>query len=238
MKIYYFFRLLLLLVFIFTTIYTIRSFIPKTLSNDTPQPIIEHNETLLTTQSNEPIYIKSIVLIVPTFSKIEVDTIKDALDQWVYATKGIVNITYEVGYYPNIKIRLNPNTLFNIIRIKPAQGTDPLIQRTDDLLQAPIAGYADIDNETNQDIKTIYIVNGRIDSIEEYKTIVEHEYAHNLKMMHLRDYSIMAPGADFASSCITLIDLKYFCYLYNCDPELLNPCDTSPSCSSDIFHLF
>jgi hypothetical protein len=238
-KLYYFFRFITLLFLIFITICAIQSFIPKSLSNDTPQPIIEHTQTLLTSQPKEPIYITSIILIDPVFSKIEIDTIKDALDRWVYATNGIINITYEVGYYPNMKIKLRKNSLLNIIRIKPTNENNPLINRIEALLQVPIVGYADIDNETNQDITTIYIVNGNIDNIEEYKTTVQHEFAHaGLKMLHLRDYSLMVPGADFASSYITQTDLKYFCYLYNCDAEQLNPYDPAPICSDTTFHLF
>jgi len=238
-KIYYLFRFTLLLIFIFIAFSMLKSLVPTKLSNDAVPAITEHTETLLTSFEREPIYITSVVLIDPTFSNIEIGIIKNALDQWVFATNGIVDINYQVGYYPNHSIRITrPNTLLKIIRIKQGKETNPLIQRIDALLGAPIVGYADIENETNQDIITVYIMNERIDSIEEYSTVVQHEYAHIIGLLHLRDYSIMAPGENYASTCITLIDLKYFCYLYGCNPELLNPCDRAPLCNNDTFHLF
>jgi len=239
MKIYYLFRFTLLLLFVFITIYTIWSFIPKNLSIDSPQPVAEHSEPLLTAHSNEPIYIKSVVLIDPTFSSMEIGIIKNALDQWIFATNGIIDMTYQVSYYPTNSIRITrPNSLLKIIRIKQGKENNPLIQRIDALLGAPIVGYADIENETKQDIITVYIMNKRIDSVEEYSSVVQHEFGHVISMLHLRDVSLMAPSENYASYCITQADLKYFCYLYNCNAEQLNPCDVAPSCSDEPFHLF
>jgi len=239
-KLYHLFRFILLLFFIFIAFLLIRSLIPAKLSNDPIPATIEHPQTLLTSIQKEPIYITSVVLIDPKFSDLEVRTIEDALDQWVIATNGIVQVFYERGYYPTIKIKLTrPNTNFSIIRIRPTLENDQLVKLIDEVVQAPIVGYADIGNLSKQDILTVYIVNGRIDSIEEYKTIVEHEFAHaTLKMLHLRDYSIMAPGENYASSYITQTDLKYFCYLYNCDAEQLHSYDPAPLCSDTTFHLF
>lgn len=239
MKIYYLFRFILLLVFIFITLTLLQSLIPAKLSTDSIPAIIQHTETLLTSIEKEPIYIKSVVLIDPAFSDIEIGIIKNGLDQWGFATNGIVEISYQVGYYPTNSVRIiRPNTLLKIVRIKQGKENNPLIQRIDALLGAPIVGYADTENETKQDIITIYIMNERLDSIEEYSSVVQHEFGHVINMLHLRDVSLMAPGENYASYCITQADLRYFCYLYNCHDELLNPCDTAPSCSNDTFHIF
>lgn len=240
MKIYYLFRFTLLLLFIFITISAIRSFIPAKLSNDPIPAIIDHTETFPTSIQKEPIYITSVVLIDPVFSDLEVNTIKDALNKWVIATNGIVQIFYERCYYPTISVKLTrPNTNFSIIRIRPALENNQLVQLIDEVVQAPIVGYADMGNISKQDILTVYIVNGRIDSIEEYSTVVQHEFAHaTLKMLHLSDHSIMAPGENYASPYITQTDLKYFCYLYNCDAEQLHSYDPAPMCSDTTFHLF
>jgi hypothetical protein len=239
MKIYYLFRFTLILLFIFITIIAIRSFIPAKLSNDSIPPTIEHIKTLPTSIQKEPIYITSVVLIDPAFSNLEVNTIEDALDQWVIATNGIIEVIYQKGYYPQGKIQLHrQNTLLNIVRIKPAKETDYIIQYIDNAVGALHVGYADMTNLTDQDIKTIYIVNGRICNIQEYKTTVIHEFSHSLGLTHLRDYALMSISIGGGALCITQYDLKYFCYLHNCDAELLNPCDTAPMCSDTTFHLF
>lgn len=222
--------------FIAITYCGLKTFIPKPLSNDNPPPIKEHNSFA---QIKGQKYTTELVLIDPAFTEIEVNVIENALQQIERSTMGIIKIYTEIGYFPREKIELNnPNAQFIVMRIKPANETEHIIELIDMIGGNPIVGYADMMNITEQDIKTVYIVNGRIDSIGEYRTIVMHEFFHTIGLGHLRDYSLMAPGENWAASCITLTDLRYFCYIYDCDAEQLNPCDIAPSCSDNTFHLF
>ena len=233
-------RIIIYIIFITIIIYGVKSFInPQLLPNEKPETTEHTSSLIIDLPKTEPISIVELVLINPSFTDIETNAIREAMVNWQYATNNIVSIYTEKSLYPITKIKLNNNQKFKIIRIKPAKETDMVIMLIDGLLEGPIVGYADTLNITKQDIKTIYIVNSRIDSLEEYREVVMHENAHMaFGMYHLQDYSLMAPGEDFAANCITAKDLQYFCYLHGCDSEKLNPCDPAPACSNDIFHLF
>lgn len=243
MKLYYLFRFGLLVVFMMISYTILKSFNHHTLNQTTVSKIEEHQ---IVNQTKSAVKLYYTVLIDPHLTATEVRIIHEALNEWQYTTNGIVMFRPIMGFnIPELK-RMENDTIYKTIAIKPMEPSEPLVILVDSVINANgqidagIVGYFDHNNMTNQKYLTLYIVRNRVDSENEYRTIVIHELAHSWEMQHLKDTNtIMYPSENGSSNCITIIDLKYMCLLYKCDEEVMFPCYNSHHplvCSNETFH--
>ena len=245
MNLYYILRFVLLLIFAVIFARILLSFhhaIPIS-----PPPIKEHEEDVILIQPKITTELYYTVLIDPNFTSTEVRIIREALNEWQYTTNGFVSFRPIIGYVAPPLKRMKNDTIYKTIAVKPMLATAPLVILVDSVItgggqvDAGIVGYFDHNNMTKQPYLTLYIVRERVDSEEEYRTIVLHEWCHAAEMQHLKDIgTILYPSEAGSSTCITIPDLKYMCSLYGCDAETMNPCYDPRHplvCSDDTFHL-
>jgi hypothetical protein len=183
-----------------------------------------------------------VVHISKDFSDLENELIEQALGEWQRATNGYVQF-YTVREPNQTTILLLPSSARAIktVRIATATETAPIIRYIDNTLGSEITGYTDLFNLTKQPILTIYVVNARIDNIQEYRSMITHEIGHSMCLYHVFDMdTIMYPAYNGSSACLVVKDLQQFCDIYHCDPEKMAPCTwngKAPVCTEETYHL-
>jgi hypothetical protein len=185
---------------------------------------ITAKETLI--EANPKRSIIMTLLIDPSLTPEEDFLIEQAANEWQVATNGIARfyVVYNNDPYFSVE-QSDRDTLLKVEKIVPIKETESITFFIDLILNNDTLGYSDENNMLRKSVNTIMIVRGRITSNEEYKTVVMHELAHSLFLIHSNHANtLMYPSAKYAANCITRKDLEQFCFIYNCNVDELKYC--------------
>lgn len=175
---------------------------------------------------HDPVEIYEIALD-EKFTPEEEAQIKKSLKEWNEASGGYVgfkvrdkkfNSEGEISY-ENVQYDEDGCTNFTFL-VRTTSET-PIIRQIEKEIGTKIGGYTDKQCEMN----AVFIVADRMKDMSIFKMVMTHELGHLIGLAHIPvpDRSVMFPGMDHSTKCITELDVAQLCLLYGCDPKKITP---------------
>ena len=162
------------------------------------------------------------VFIDQDFTSAQMEDIQRSLQEWENATHNVIHFDIIPSFNHNFDAVLALHQKSLIILNYPSD--TPLIRHEDQAVQEEfndptlwINAYYDGDQPT----PTIYVISERILGREAFISVVEHEIGHSLGLEHnMKEGTLMYPIQGKSAHHITSDDIKEYCKLHYCDPEL------------------
>lgn len=162
-----------------------------------------------------------------SFTPEEEAQILKSLKEWNEASDGYVAFSVrEKKFNSNGKISYDnvahdEDGCTNFTFIVRTTSETPLIKNIEEQIGTKIGGYTDKQCELN----AVFIVADRMKNLPTFKMVMTHELGHLIGMAHIPvpERSIMFPGMDHGTKCITELDVAQLCLLYGCDASKITP---------------
>ena len=173
-----------------------------------PYTTLRHNANL---KINKTVYIDK------RFSKIEINYIEEALNEWSEKSNNLLQ--FKVEYNININEKEYIKNKYQSIMIEKTHSSDTEIVFVEKLSETTLIGLC---NTSTAPID-VMIIFDRLKNKEEYRSVVIHEIGHALGLKHsdIR-WTLMYPYIDSGSYHLTYYDMEQFCKIYSCNVKDLN----------------
>ena len=169
-----------------------------------------------------------------SFNSSQAESIRDAMNEWNTATRGMVKFSI----VQSIKITSkDPNYDFGKNVIIKTDSNDPFVKEQNNKLYGHGGEVIGLQLPTlDGKYSIIYIVSDQVANMVQYRLNVTHELGHSISMIHISDApAIMDSPFNKNLRCLTLRDMKQFCDFYTCNPEEMNYCEDY-SILNQMFH--
>lgn len=162
-----------------------------------------------------------------SFTPDEEAQIKKSLKEWNDASDGYVGFAVREkkfdskGQISYENVERDEDGCTNFTLIVRATSDMPLIKDIEEQIGTKIGGYTDKRCEVN----AVFIVADRMKNMPTFKEVMTHELGHLIGLAHIPvpERSVMFPGMDHATKCITELDVAQLCLLYGCDASKITP---------------
>lgn len=162
-----------------------------------------------------------------SFTPEEEAQIRKSLKEWNEASDGYVGFDIRQQKfdsngkisYENVEYDEEGCTNFTLI-VRTTSET-PLIKDIEGQIGTKIGGYTD--RQCN--VSAVFIVADRMKDMPTFKMVMTHELGHLIGLAHIPvpERSVMFPGMNHGTKCITELDVAQLCLLYGCDAEKIKP---------------